>query len=60
MTLLVRSVAPALAAGCTVVIKPAPQTPLINSEILRCFDEIESLPPGVVNSVNENGMKSAP
>lgn len=57
VTLLVRSVAPALAAGCTVVIKPAPQTPLINSEILRCFDEIESLPPGVVNSVNENGIE---
>jgi len=56
VTLLVRSVAPALAAGCTVVIKPAPQTPLINAEILRCFDAVADLPKGVVNSVNENGI----
>ena len=55
VTLLVRSVAPALAAGCTVVIKPAPQTPLVNAEVIRCFSEIVSLPRGVVNSVNENG-----
>ncbi len=57
ITLLVRSVAPALAAGCTVVIKPAPQTPMIHAEIMRCFDGIEGLPAGVVNSVNENGIE---
>lgn len=59
VTLLVRSVAPALAAGCSVVVKPAPQTPLVNSEVIRCFDEIENLPAGVVNSVNENGVEVA-
>ncbi len=57
VTLFVRSVAPALAAGCTVVVKPAPQTPLINAEIMRCFHEIPGLPPGVINSVNENGIE---
>ena len=57
VTLFVRSVAPALAAGCTVVVKPAPQTPLINAEIMRCFDDIPGLPPGVINSVNENGIE---
>jgi betaine-aldehyde dehydrogenase len=55
VTLLVRSVAPALAAGCTVVIKPAPQTPLVSTALMACFHGINGLPPGVVNMVNENG-----
>lgn len=55
-TLLIRSLAPAMAAGCTSVIKPAPQTPLINHKILQCLDKIDDLPSGVVNSVNENGI----
>lgn len=57
VTLLVRSVAPALAAGCTVVIKPAPQTPLTHAMVMQCFAETLSLPAGVVNSVNENGIE---
>ena len=57
VTLLVRSVAPALAAGCTVVIKPAPQTPLVNAAVMACFDAVDSLPKGVVNSVNEHGTE---
>jgi betaine-aldehyde dehydrogenase len=57
VTLLVRSVAPALAAGCTVVIKPAPQTPLTNAAVMACFDAVEALPKGVVNSVNEFGIE---
>ena len=56
VTLLVRSVAPALAAGCTVVIKPAPQTPLIHRAVMAIFDAVAGLPRGVVNSVNENGI----
>lgn len=54
-TLLVRSLAPALAAGCTTVIKPAPQTPLIHRLVMECLADCPSLPPGVVNSVNEDG-----
>jgi betaine-aldehyde dehydrogenase len=57
VTLLVRSVAPALAAGCAVVIKPAPQTPLTNAAVMACFDEAASFPPGIVNSVNEHGTE---
>ncbi len=57
VTLLVRSVAPALAAGCTVVIKPAPQTPLTHAAVMACFDDTPSLPKGVVNSVNEYGTE---
>ena len=57
VTLLVRSVAPALAAGCTLVIKPAPQTPLTHAAVIACFDAIAALPKGVVNSVNEFGTE---
>lgn len=55
ITLLIRSLAPAMAAGCTSVIKPAPQTPLINQLAVECLEEVSALPKGVVNSVNENG-----
>ncbi len=57
VTLLVRSVAPALAAGCSVVIKPAPQTPLTNAAVMACFHDAPSLPAGIVNSVNEYGTE---
>ncbi|WDZ83859.1 aldehyde dehydrogenase family protein [Micromonospora cathayae] len=40
----------ALAAGCPVVLKPAPQTPLTALAIARCFAEA-GLPPGVLNVV---------
>ncbi|SCL25640.1 aldehyde dehydrogenase family protein [Micromonospora inyonensis] len=40
----------ALAAGCTVVLKPAPQTPLTALAIARCFEEA-GLPAGVLNVV---------
>jgi acyl-CoA reductase-like NAD-dependent aldehyde dehydrogenase len=57
VTLLVRSLAPALAAGCTCVVKPAAQTPLIHARVMECLAECPSLPAGVVNSVNENGSE---
>jgi aldehyde dehydrogenase (NAD+) len=41
---------PALAAGCTVVLKPAPSTPL-ESLLLADFAEAADLPPGVLNVV---------
>src|SRR5467141_2826192 len=46
--------APALAAGCTCVLKPAEQTPLTALEIAPWFEEA-GFPPGVVNSVNGMG-----
>ena len=45
---------PALAAGCTVVIKPAEQTPLSLLELARDFEAV-GLPPGVVNIVTGLG-----
>jgi len=46
--------APALAAGCTCVLKPAEQTPLTALEIAGWFEEI-GFPPGVVNVVTGFG-----
>jgi betaine-aldehyde dehydrogenase len=46
--------APALAAGCTCVLKPAEQTPLTVLELARWFEEA-GLPPGVVNIVTGFG-----
>ena len=46
--------APALAAGCTCVLKPAEQTPLTTMMLAQWFEEV-GLPPGVVNIVNGFG-----
>lgn len=46
--------APAIAAGCTCVLKPAEQTPLTALEFANWFAEA-GLPPGVVNIVNGFG-----
>src|SRR4051794_27786254 len=43
-----RKIAPALAAGCTVVLKPASDTPLTALAIARVLEEA-GVPPGVVN-----------
>lgn len=57
VTLLMRSLAPALAAGCTAVIKPAQQTPLVHARVMEAITSAPSLPRGVINSVNENGIE---
>jgi aldehyde dehydrogenase (NAD+) len=46
----IMKLAPALAAGCTVVLKPAPTTPLEAFVIAEIADEA-GLPPGVLNVV---------
>src|SRR5229473_879523 len=46
--------APAIAAGCTCILKPAEQTPLTMMEVANWFEEL-GLPPGVVNIVNGFG-----
>ena len=53
--LLIRSLAPALAAGCTVVIKAAHQTSLVNQLTLECLTRISSLPADVICSFTESG-----
>ncbi len=46
--------APALAAGCTCVLKPAEQTPLTALEMGSWFEDV-GLPPGVVNIITGFG-----
>lgn len=48
--MVTRKVGPALAAGCTVVLKPAEQTPLTAVSLTDIFHEA-GLPPGVFNLV---------
>ena len=45
-------VGPALAAGCTVVLKPAPDTPWAAAALARIAATETELPPGVLNVVN--------
>src|SRR5947209_6357911 len=50
ITLQARKIAPALAAGCTIVCKPASQTPLCLIQTFQCMVDA-GLPPGVANLV---------
>ena len=45
-----RKIAPALAAGCTIVSRPATQAPLAAAELIGCLHDAGA-PPGVVNFV---------
>ena len=57
--LLIRSLTPALAAGCTVVVKPAPQTALITAALIAELHAASGLPAGVVNLLSEEGHEVA-
>jgi betaine-aldehyde dehydrogenase len=50
--------APAICAGCTMVLKPAEQTPLTILELAKHFEAV-GLPPGVVNVVTGEGETGA-
>lgn len=59
VVLLIRALTPALAAGCTVVIKPAPQSALITAAVVAELHAVAALPAGVVNLVSEAGHEIA-
>jgi succinate-semialdehyde dehydrogenase/glutarate-semialdehyde dehydrogenase len=50
MAMLIRKIAPALAAGCTIVCKPANETPLSALAFIE-LAERAGVPPGVINVV---------
>lgn len=54
--MITRKVAPALAAGCTVIVKPAEQTPLTALK-LAALSEEAGIPSGVVNVVTGNAKE---
>ncbi len=50
LAMVTRKVAPALAAGCTAIVKPATLTPLTTLALVALLEEA-GLPPGVVNVI---------
>jgi betaine-aldehyde dehydrogenase len=60
VALLIRSLAPALAAGNTVAVKMPGQTALVANLISQIIAEVTSLPRGVVNIFTESGNTGAP
>ncbi len=60
VVLLIRSLAPALAAGNTVAVKMPGQTALVANLVSQIVAEVESLPRGVVNIFTESGNTGAP
>jgi betaine-aldehyde dehydrogenase len=59
VVLSVRSFAPALAAGCTAVVKLPGQTGLVNGILHEILAGVSSLPAGVLNSLTESGDEVA-
>jgi acyl-CoA reductase-like NAD-dependent aldehyde dehydrogenase len=53
--LAVRKIGAALAAGCSVVVKPSEETPASTEALIRLFDDLPGLPGGVVNMVHGPG-----
>lgn len=58
LAMIARKLAPALAAGCTVVAKPAEDTPLSALALARLADEA-GIPPGVLNVVTASRAQAA-
>lgn len=54
-SLMIRDMAPALAAGNAVIVKPASYTPAICTEFIEILSEIESIPKGIVSIVTGSG-----
>lgn len=50
LSMIARKLGPALAAGCTVILKPSKEAPLSAVELFKIFDEV-GIPKGVVNLV---------
>jgi betaine-aldehyde dehydrogenase len=59
VVLSVRSFAPALAAGCTAVVKLPGQTGLVNGILHEILADTPGLPSGVLNSLTESGDQLA-
>ncbi len=56
---LIGKVAPALAAGCTIIAKPAEQTPELDFLMAQIFASVE-LPAGVFNLISGEGSELGP
>lgn len=54
-SLMIRDMAPALAAGNAVVVKPASLTPAICAEFIEILSQVKSIPKGIVSFVTGSG-----
>jgi betaine-aldehyde dehydrogenase len=59
LILMVRSLAPALAAGCTAVIKMPSQSAQLNGLMSEVFESVKDVPAGVLNLFTESGYEGA-
>ncbi|MBX6320396.1 MAG: NAD-dependent succinate-semialdehyde dehydrogenase [Rhodospirillaceae bacterium] len=57
--LLSRKIAPALAAGCTIIGRPSEETPGVGMLIVKCCEEA-GVPPGVVNLLTGKSSTISP
>ncbi len=55
ITLMMRDLAPALAAGNTIVVKPAQQTTACTLEVIKQLKDVPMMPRGVVNAISGKG-----
>ena len=53
LAMITRKLGPALAAGCTAIVKPAEQTPLTAIRLIQLLASLD-MPPGVVNLLTTN------
>ncbi|WP_409292619.1 aldehyde dehydrogenase family protein [Peribacillus sp. SCS-37] len=53
--LMIRELAPALAAGNGVIVKPASLTPSVSVEIFKLIDEVSEFPKGIVSIITGPG-----
>src|SRR5699024_2577890 len=51
LAMAARKIAPALAAGCTVVLRPSSKSPQSAIELQKIFEDVE-IPKGVLNVIN--------
>jgi succinate-semialdehyde dehydrogenase / glutarate-semialdehyde dehydrogenase len=56
VSMITRKVAPALAAGCTIVLKPAESTPLCAIAVFKILEEA-GIPAGVINLITASNPK---
>src|SRR5881409_2174734 len=56
LTLMANKICPALAAGCTVVLKPASTTPLATQKTIEIINSV-GIPAGVLNTVHGPGAE---
>lgn len=60
ITLMIRDSIPALAAGNTLIIKPAGQTSGVSMAVIKLLSEIPELPKGVCNAITGSGSLVGP